>query len=150
MTTFLSQGSNHLPQDILATAVSCTLDPDVDGDGLTDGEEIDYWVALGLTPQEAVVFVGDPDMDNNGIIDSIENLPNIITRLGLQGGIENSLVSKVKNALKSIEKRNLNTAINQLQAFINQVEAQSGKKIPAEVADMLIQYALSTIQQIQQ
>ena len=45
------------------------------------------------------------------------------------------------SALKAIEDINENNdvaAINSLQAFINAVEAQSGKKIPVENADYLI------------
>ncbi|MGD2249367.1 MAG: thrombospondin type 3 repeat-containing protein [Candidatus Methanofastidiosia archaeon] len=139
----------YLPQSVLQIAVSYTLNPDVDNDGQTDGEEIDYWVTLGLTPQEAIVFVGDLDMDHNGILDSIERFPHVIGKLGLHKGIENELMSTVENAEKSIEKGNHNAAINQLQAFINKVEAQKGKKISQRVADMLIQYAQHIIQQIQ-
>jgi len=137
-----------LPQGVLHTAVSYTLNSDTDGDGLTDGEEIDYWVALGLTPQEAMVFVGEPDMDHNGVLDSVENFPHVIGRLGLHQGIENELISTVENASKSMEKGNYNAAINQLQAFINKVEAQKGKKISEEMAEMLIQYAQNVIWQI--
>ncbi len=139
----------HIPQEVLGTAVSNTQNPDTDGDELKDGEEINYWVNYGLTPQEAIVFAGDPDMNHNGVLDSAENLPYVITRLSLHKGIENSLMSKVENALKSLEKGNHNAAIQQLQAFINQVEAQRGKKIPENIANMLIQYAQNVISQIQ-
>jgi hypothetical protein len=36
-------------------------------------------------------------------------------------------------------------AIGQLQAFINEVQAQRGKKITSETADLLIAYARNVI-----
>jgi hypothetical protein len=39
--------------------------------------------------------------------------------------------------------------LNQLQAVINEVEAQRGKKISEELAEMLIQYAQNVIRQIE-
>ena len=50
---------------------------------------------------------------------------------------------------KSLEKDNIQAAINQLEAFINKVTAQCGKKIPVEDADMLIQYAMNLINALQ-
>jgi len=64
---------------------------------------------------------------------------------GLPGGIENSLVSKLENAIKSFEKGNYNAAIGQINAFINEVEAQRGKKIPSTQADELIDMAQAII-----
>ena len=139
----------NIPQEVIDAAVANTKNPDVDNDGMTDGEEISYWVDLGLTPQEAIALIGEPDMNRNGIPDSAENLPNIITRCSLHKGIETSLLSKVENAVKSLEKGDLNAALNQLKAFINEVEAQRGKKIPEDIADMLIMYVKSIILQIQ-
>ena len=143
------ENPENVPQEAIDTAVSNAKNPDVDGDGMTDGEEIAYWEALGLAPEEAIVFVGDLDMNQNGTLDSLEHFPNVIRRRGLHKGTENSLVSKVENAIKSLEKGNFNGAINQLQAFINEVEAQRGKKISEELAEMLIQYAKNVIWQIE-
>jgi hypothetical protein len=49
----------------------------------------------------------------------------------LDRGIENSLVAKLQNARASLEKGNKTAAVNQLQAFLNELNAQSGKKVPA-------------------
>jgi len=51
--------------------------------------------------------------------------------------------------LKSLNKGRENAAIGQLEAFINQVEAQRGKKISIEAADLLIGYAENLISQIE-
>ena len=67
----------------------------------------------------------------------------------LSDEIKNSLTSKVDNALKSVDKEKDAAAINMLEAFINQIEAQRGKKISDEAADMLIAYANSVIVQIE-
>jgi len=72
----------------------------------------------------------------------------LIEELALPQGTETSLVSTINNAMKSLEKGNEGAAVNQLQAFINKVEAQRGKKISEEAADMLIAYADIVIAQI--
>jgi len=54
-------------------------------------------------------------------------------------GIYNSLVKKVENAQKSYNKGKTKTAINQLNAFINEVEAHNGKHLTNE-AYMLLKY----------
>jgi hypothetical protein len=59
----------------------------------------------------------------------------------LSFGIKNSLVTKLKKALEFFEKGDNSTAIDQLNAFINKVEAQRGKAITTEQADVLIAQA---------
>ena len=75
----------------------------------------------------------------------IDSLPDDV----LSDEIKNSLVSKVDNALKSVDKEKDTAAINVLEAVINQIEAQRGNKISEETADMLIAYANSVIVQIE-
>ena len=59
--------------------------------------------------------------------DQIENLIDelhvLADEAGLNKGEANALVSKLDNALKSLEKENTQAACNQLGAFINQVNA---------------------------
>ncbi|MFH1723171.1 MAG: PKD domain-containing protein [Elusimicrobiota bacterium] len=69
-----------------------------------------------------------------GATDIIEE----ITELGLPAGTEESLVSKLENAAKSLESGNANAGTNQLEAFINSVEAQKGKKLTDEQAEAFI------------
>jgi predicted outer membrane repeat protein len=68
-----------------------------------------------------------------------------VEALGLPTGIENSLVSKLENAISSIQKGQTKAAVNKLGAFINEVEAQRGKKIPQGEADGLIDAAQEII-----
>jgi hypothetical protein len=62
--------------------------------------------------------------------------------------LKNSLTSKVKNAAKSINKGNDKAASGQLNAFINHVEAQRGKKISESAAVLLIEFAENILAQI--
>jgi hypothetical protein len=69
---------------------------------------------------------------------TIYALTDLVESMNLPVGIENSLVSKLEGALTSLEKGNAKAAINKLNAFINEVEAQRGKKITELEADQLI------------
>ncbi|MEW6003475.1 MAG: S8 family serine peptidase [Nitrospirota bacterium] len=88
----------------------------------------------------------------------IEWLISDVEGLNINQGIKNSLLSKLNNALAKCEQalqdviggeekqanNMLNTTSNMLNAFVNEVEAQSGKKITVEVADDLISKAQKT------
>ena len=72
------------------------------------------------------------DSNDDGCIDSIENLAQVLEALpegSISEEIENSLISKVENALKSLDKDVINAGINKLEAFINEIEAQRDKNI---------------------
>jgi len=77
-----------------------------------------------------------------GLVETIEtwNLPK---------GTENSLTSKLQNAIQSLEKGQQNAAINKLNAFISEVKAQSNKKLTSEQADLLTSEAQRIINMIQ-
>ena len=71
----------------------------------------------------------------------IDMLIGDIANLNIQKGIKNSLISKLEVAVKRLEDNNTQNdvaAINVLEAFINNVEAQRGKKLPEGIADELI------------
>jgi hypothetical protein len=97
---------------------------DINNDGDTKDVLIRYYVIPGMAPE-----------------DKIEDLINEITDMDLPHGIENSLLVKLENALKSLEKGNDNAAVNQLLAFINEVEAKRGNELTEEQADSLITIA---------
>jgi FIMAH domain len=64
-------------------------------------------------------------------------------------GVYNSLLSKVASAVSANDRGQTSTAINILNAFINQVSAQSGKKIDFEAAEHMIMHANSAITDLQ-
>lgn len=113
---------------------------DSDGDGIPDDED-------ACPYEDATGF----DADQNGCIDTLDGLQEMIETLPddvLADEIKNSLVSKVNNALNSVDKEKDDAAINMLEAFINQIGAQSGKKISTEVVDMITTYVNNIIAQI--
>src|SRR5262249_29733444 len=60
---------------------------------------------------------------------------------GLQPGIAESLDAKLKNALQALEPSNTIEACNLLNAFTNEVQAQSGKHLSIEQAAPLTEKA---------
>jgi len=81
----------------------------------------------GRTPEQAIV-----------------GLTGIVEDMDLPRGIENSLLANLDNALEKLEDSNPNNdgaAINNLEAFINKIEAQAGKKLTEEQAGELVIYA---------
>ncbi len=79
-----------------------------------------------VVPEDPVVMIGD--------------LVDTVTAMNLQQGIDNSLDAKLDAALGALEDANQNndaSAVNKLQAFINEVEAQRDNKITNEQADEL-------------
>jgi hypothetical protein len=107
---------------------------DVDDDGIPDG--------CDLCPDEDATGF---DVDSDGCIDTFTGLSDLVARLVneevISSTMQNSLLSKVGNAEKSFGKENVCTAVNELDAFKNQVDAQTGKKISAEAATVVKDYA---------
>ncbi len=76
-----------------------------------------------------------------GPVEVLDILVEEVIGLGLQQGIENGLLAKLYSAMQALEDDNDNNdaaAINSLEAFINTVEAQRGKKISESEADILV------------
>ena len=70
--------------------------------------------------------------------EKLEDLIAAVVASDLPHGTKNSLSATLSAALRSLERGNTTPAVNQLEAFINQVKAQRGKAIPATFADALI------------
>jgi hypothetical protein len=97
-----------------------------------------YTVTLTVTDDD-----GDVDTDSIVIVvlnneEATGEVIDTVEELDLPKGTEDSCTSKLDNAIKSIEKGKENAAINQLDAFINHIEAQRGKKLTDEEADECI------------
>ena len=111
---------------------------DTDGDGIPDDQD--------ACPDEDAT---DFDADGDGCIDSISGLAALVQTLVdeevIDQQMQNSLLSKIKNASQSADKENICVVVNQLEALMSQVNAQRGKKISEEAADQVITYAQSVI-----
>jgi hypothetical protein len=75
----------------------------------------------------------------------LERLIAAVEAAGLRSGIENSLTKKLRNAQGSLTRGQINGAIGKIEAFISEVEAQRGKKIPEADADAWIADAQAII-----
>jgi hypothetical protein len=69
---------------------------------------------------------------------SIEHLIQEVTDAGLPHGTANSLLAKLNNAQRKVSAGNVAAACGSLGAYINEVQAQSGKKLETEYADALV------------
>ncbi|MFH1724011.1 MAG: hypothetical protein ABII00_05240 [Elusimicrobiota bacterium] len=78
-------------------------------------------------------------------MDSVDDLGATIEALELPAGTPSSITEKADNAAAAAERGNSNAARNVLGAFINRIEAQRGKKISDEEAQLLIDFALNAI-----
>jgi len=92
----------------------------------------------GVIPETKEVVITVADVPSGELIDT---LTVYLVGLGLPQGTENSLTAKLDNARKSWARGDNGAAIIQVSSFIDEVKAQSGKKIPAAQAAELIRQA---------
>jgi len=116
--------------DALAHVFSWTPDQSQCGE-----TEISFFVTDGLASDSETITITVQQVSDPS--EQLHALKSYIEGLNLQKGTENSLLKKIENALKSLEKGNIQSAKGQLNAFINEVNAQSGKKIPSDIAGIL-------------
>ncbi|MCX6012651.1 MAG: hypothetical protein NTV30_04435, partial [Chloroflexi bacterium] len=65
----------------------------------------------------------------------------LISQFVTKLGIANSMISKIDNAKVANAKGNANTKTHMIDAFINEVQAQTGKTISPDNANTLITLA---------
>jgi len=70
--------------------------------------------------------------------DLIGDLIGLVQSFNLPQGIENSLIVKLQNAQNSLAAGDTAGACDKLAAFVNQVNAQAGKALTVEQANLLI------------
>jgi len=115
-------------------------------DKITSGDLKGNFAVLNYSDDELIALniedhiTGDLlDREINEILDA--NLPN---------GTANSLTNKLENAKESINKKHYTPAMNQVEAFMNEVRAQSGKKIPTATADRWLALAADILRGLEQ
>ena len=73
--------------------------------------------------------------------EAVNNLIGRVEESDLPKNTAKSLVSLLEQTVKSLEQEDMDGAKDKLESFINQVEAQRGKKIASDDADSLIEAA---------
>ncbi len=83
-----------------------------------------------------------PDVSQTFTVNiTYDRLSDLVRKFVTKQGIVNSLLAKLDNAQKAEAKGNSNAKSGMIGAFINEVEAQTGKAISAEHAAILISLA---------
>jgi len=136
-------------------------DDDDDGDGLLDGTDNCPLDALNDADGDSVCGDIDAcptedatgfDIDLDGCLDDLggltDDINSLVTSSDLDQNLADSLINKVTNAAQSDSKGNICAAVNQLEAFKNQIEAKREKQLTNEEADQLINYADNVILQL--
>ena len=85
-----------------------------------------------ITGTQSGIVVKTAADEINDLIAKVRSLPNV------PSGTKNALLAKLNAALTTLNAHNTAAACARMQDFINLVQAQSGKKIPAIVAAGLI------------
>ena len=85
-----------------------------------------------ITGTQSGIVVKTAADEINDLIAKVRSLPNV------PSGTKNALLAKLNAALTALNAHNTAAACARMQDFINLVQAQSGKKIPAIVAAGLI------------
>jgi hypothetical protein len=157
----------YLHTDSLTLDFGATDDPsgvkdvraDLDGVPVTNGQVIDLYT-LALGNHTLTVYAVDKANNQTSLSvtftveASIESLLEGVDRLADEGqidnkGIQNSLNSKLKGVLDDSGRHKTAVVINKLEAFIKEVQAQRGKHITEEAADLLIADAQWVIEQLE-
>ncbi len=118
------------------------------------------WPAHAAIDKYGSLYISDA---NNGIFKIIHErwtIPAVIklkdallseVKLStIHNGVKNSLISKLNDADKNLEKGHVTPAINLIGEFVNEVQAQSGKKIPEDMASRWIKAAENIIKALKE
>ncbi len=73
-----------------------------------------------------------------GAVEQITHIIALLQSMGLQPGTANSLIVKLQGAGSALDRGNLQAAFGNLSAFLNEANAQTGKKLSAAQAGLLM------------
>ena len=153
ITVIVVEGSTYID-------AGATAEDNVDGDITSDIVTVGLPIDTSVVDTHVITYDVEDAAGNDAaqvtrtvVVESSESavsrLVGTMEALGLSPkGLENSLISKLNAVLKSLEKGNDTAAVNQLNAFISEVQAQSDKKIGLLDADALIASAQAIIDSI--
>jgi 5-hydroxyisourate hydrolase-like protein (transthyretin family) len=143
-------GASYAHGQVVAAGYSCADEPGGSGlascvGTLPSGGALDTSTAgsfsfsvtatddAGNTASRTVTYTVRPSAE-----ELIADLIADLEAAGLPNGLENGLTNKVEQALAQLANGNVANACQRLVAFADQVEAQSGRRIPVATADALI------------
>ena len=136
--SFISFGLSPLDQAFLNNATNY-----VGYEYMTDDNLPDPFDTL---PSYFDTLVGD--LDNFPPAVATSQLINTINGMNLPQAVGDSLDAKLESVISSLNSGNNNTAKNQLNAFVMEVNAQIGKKLLADQASQLVDQARDIINKI--
>lgn len=134
---------------VASTTVSLDGSTTLSGHGLASGQVINLLTELALGPHSFSVS-GTDNLANAGISsvpftivvtpDGIKRDVNLFRAAGLikNDGLANSLLATLSTAEQARASGNCSTSANNYEAFIQQLQAQSGKGIDAAAATIMI------------
>ncbi len=140
--------------------LSCRYEEEIEShEPYPEGKPYSYTYPYNMTVYNGYLYITAYDRWNSeedGKYDRIfrlkalspEELIALVESTDLPQGIKNSLIAKLEGAEEAIQRGQQNVAINKLNSFINEVEAQRGKKLTDQQADELVGYAEDIISSI--
>jgi 2',3'-cyclic-nucleotide 2'-phosphodiesterase (5'-nucleotidase family) len=138
-----------------APAGVAKIEAKLDGSVVTNGQTFDLFI-LALGEHTFTVNAWDKAGNQStqlvkfNVIATIQSLKDSVNRFYSEGKIKDAavyqgLMDKLKTAQMYLDAGNVKAAKNTLTAFINQVNAQTGKKITKDAATLLITDAQDVI-----
>jgi hypothetical protein len=126
--------------NVYARTFTVPLTPDTDGDGVLDPSDNCPLAANADQADKDGDGIGDAcdPLDGRPSQQQLADLEAAVRALGLDRGLANSLLVKIQGASRDLSSGQTTSACGKLEAFVNEVQAQSGNKIPAAVAADLI------------
>jgi probable HAF family extracellular repeat protein len=106
------------------------------------GQVVGWSSGLGFS-QHATMWVLSVTVES-----ALDQLISQVTAYGLPKGLTNALTAKLEAALASWQRGRSNAAVNQIGAFIHEVDAKRGKALTDAQADTLIRMAEIVVQAI--
>lgn len=103
-------------------------------------------MSISECPQDMIGIY--PDCEPKNEI-TFEDIITMIEIMNLHSGTENSLIVKINSASKNFDKDNPKTALNNLNAFINYVNAQTKKQISEDDSAILVEAVNQIVGQLE-
>ncbi len=130
------------PGDVRTVSTAAVFGISAGSDGrrssLNNANELAF--RLAFTDGSQGIFMAK--LQGAGPVELLETLIEDVQGLDAHQGTVNSLVKKLLNAQKKVsDESQVKAAINTLNAFINEVEAQTGKKLNSDTAAELVDAA---------